>query len=74
MLDVWEAGEAVPLFVCVGTSEHKVKSIKNSSYLQRVNREILPAIGSSVVIYGWGIEEVGFFDSANLGCWHNPIV
>lgn len=57
VLQVWESGDAVPLFVCEGTSEHKVKSIKNSSYLQRVNREVIPAIGPSLVIYGWGLAE-----------------
>lgn len=57
VLEVWESGRAVPLFVCEGTSDHKVKSIKSSSYLQRVNREVLPKIGSSLVIYGWGIAE-----------------
>jgi hypothetical protein len=57
VLEVWEAGGAVPLFVCEGTSEHKVKSIKSSSYLQRVNREVLSAVGPSLVIYGWGLAE-----------------
>jgi hypothetical protein len=57
VLEVWESGEAVPLFVCEGTSEHKVKSIKSSSYLQRVNREVIPNIGHSLVIYGWGLAE-----------------
>ncbi|KFC65651.1 DUF4917 family protein [Massilia sp. LC238] len=57
ILKVWESGQAVPLFVCEGTSEYKVKSIRSSSYLQRVNREVLPNIGSSLVIYGWGLAE-----------------
>jgi hypothetical protein len=57
VLEVWESGQAVPLFVCEGTSEHKVKSIRSSSYLQRVNREVLPNIGHSLVIYGWGLAE-----------------
>jgi hypothetical protein len=57
VLEVWESGEAVPLFVCEGTSEHKVKSIKSSPYLQRVNREVIPNIDHSLVIYGWGLAE-----------------
>ncbi len=57
VLEVWESGGAVPLFVCEGTSEHKVKSIKSSSYLQRVNREVIPDIEQSLVIYGWGLAE-----------------
>lgn len=57
VLEVWESGEAVPLFVCEGTSKHKIKSISGSSYLQRVSREVIPKIGNSLVIYGWGLAE-----------------
>jgi hypothetical protein len=57
VLEVWESGAAVPLFVCEGTSEHKVKSIRSSPYLQRVNREVIPNIGHSLVIFGWGLAE-----------------
>jgi len=57
ILDEWESGKAVPLFVCDGTSEQKVKSISGSSYLQRVYREVLPAMGDSLVIYGWAMGE-----------------
>lgn len=57
VLAVWESGAAVPLFVCEGTSEHKVKSIRTSPYLQRVNREVIPSIENSLVIYGWGLAE-----------------
>lgn len=55
VLNEWEAGRGVPLFVCEGTSDHKVKSIAGSEYLQRVAREVLPTIGASLVVYGWGI-------------------
>lgn len=57
VLDVWQNGEGVPLFVCEGTSDYKVKAITGSSYLQRVSREVLPQIGDSLVIYGWGIAD-----------------
>jgi hypothetical protein len=57
VLDVWENGEGVPLFVCEGTSDYKAKAIMGSSYLQRVSREVLPQIGDSLVIYGWGIAD-----------------
>jgi hypothetical protein len=57
VLDVWEQGKKVPLFVCEGTSSHKEKSIKGSAYLRRVNQEVLPLIGDSLVIYGWGMAE-----------------
>jgi hypothetical protein len=57
VLEVWEQGKRIPLFVCEGTSAHKVKSIKGSSYLRRVNQEVIPNIGDSLVIYGWGLAE-----------------
>lgn len=57
VLDVWQKGEGVPLFVCEGTSDYKVKAIAGSSYLQRVAREVMPKIGESLVIYGWGIAD-----------------
>lgn len=55
ILDEWESERTVPLFVCDGTSEQKVKSIASSSYLQRVYREVLPAMGDSLVVYGWAM-------------------
>lgn len=55
ILAEWEGEQAVPLFVCEGTSEHKVKSIAGSSYLQRVYREVLPKMGDSLVVYGWAM-------------------
>jgi len=57
ILEQWEMGAAVPLFVCEGTSEHKKQAIANSYYLTRVFREVIPTISSSLVIYGWNISE-----------------
>lgn len=57
ILRTWEAGNAVPLFVCEGTTEHKKRSIKSSSYLQRVFSEVLPGNAGSLVIYGWSMSE-----------------
>lgn len=57
ILNSWESEEFVPLFVSEGTSEQKVGSIQNSHYLNTVYREVLPYIGSSLVIYGWGVCE-----------------
>lgn len=57
ILAEWENEEAVPLFVCDGTSDHKVKSIAGSSYLQTVYREVLPKMGQSLTIYGWAIAD-----------------
>lgn len=57
ILELWEGGEAVPLFVSEGTSEHKKNSIASSNYLSRVFREALPSSGESLVIYGWAAAE-----------------
>lgn len=57
VLKTWEAGVASPIFVCEGTSPHKQKSIEDSSYLQRVFREVIPAIGESLVIFGWSMSD-----------------
>ncbi|MEO6934943.1 MAG: DUF4917 family protein [Collimonas sp.] len=55
IIDTWEKGSVVPLFVCEGTSGHKRKAIESSSYLHRIYREIIPSLGKSLTIYGWGI-------------------
>ncbi len=57
VLNKWEEGRAVPLFVSEGTSEHKLKAIQTSSYLRQVNTGVMPTIGQSLVIYGWGMAE-----------------
>jgi hypothetical protein len=57
ILAEWEGERAVPLFVCDGTSEYKLKSIAGSSYLQRVYREVLPKMGQSLVVYGWAMND-----------------
>lgn len=57
ILRQWEGGSAIPLFVCEGTAAHKQKSIESSSYLERVYREVIPAVGESVTIYGWRVSE-----------------
>lgn len=57
ILTAWERGKRVPVFVCEGTADHKLKSIGGSTYLQRVYSEVLPKIGQSLVIYGWGMAE-----------------
>jgi hypothetical protein len=57
ILRQWERGSAIPLFVCEGTSAHKQKSIESSSYLERVYREVIPASGESVAIYGWSLSQ-----------------
>jgi hypothetical protein len=55
ILNRWESGTAVPLFVSEGTAEHKKQSIARSNYLNRIFREVLPSPGGSLVIYGWAV-------------------
>ena len=51
----WESETQVPIFICEGTSEHKLKAIHDSNYLQVVYREVIPSIGESLVVYGWSM-------------------
>ena len=57
VLNTWLSENYVPLFVSEGTSEQKVKTIRNSNYLSTVYREVLPTLPSKLVIYGWGFGE-----------------
>lgn len=54
ILDTWERGDGVPLFVSEGTREQKINSIHNSYYLSVVYREVLTNLHPSLTIYGWG--------------------
>lgn len=47
----------MPVFVSEGTSHQKVAAIRRSHYLTNVYEEVLPAIGESLVVYGWNFEE-----------------
>ena len=57
ILRQWESGNYVPLFVSEGTSTQKISAIHNSHYLNTVYREVLPKLGQSLTIYGWGFGE-----------------
>lgn len=57
ILDRWVDESEIPLFVCEGTKKAKEQTISESSYLRCVFREVLPDIGSSLVVYGWGMAE-----------------
>lgn len=57
VLDRWEAGSYVPLFVSEGTFEQKEKSIQSSFYLSTVFREVLSDISTTLVVYGWSFGE-----------------
>lgn len=53
----WASGHYVPVFVSEGTSKEKVAAIRRSYYLTNVYEEVLPALGESVVVYGWSFDE-----------------
>lgn len=53
----WTEGQAVPLFVCEGTSAQKREAISTSGYLQEVADGPLCELGDSLVIYGWAMGE-----------------
>ena len=55
ILSCWEKNAFIPVFVCEGRQDDKVRSISNSSYLDRVFYEVLPNLESKLVIYGWSI-------------------
>lgn len=57
ILEEWESGEVVPLFVSEGTSDHKKRAIASSEYLARVFWEVIPSIEGPLVIYGWSISD-----------------
>lgn len=57
ILQAWQSEQVVPLFVSEGTSQQKINSIQNSSYLNTVYREVLTSLEPSLVIYGWGLWE-----------------
>lgn len=57
ILEKWERGSYVPLFVSEGTKDQKIKSIQNSYYLNTVFREVLSSLPNNLVIYGWGLGE-----------------
>ena len=57
VLQRWQDGEVVPLFVSEGTWPQKVASIQNSYYLSTVYREVLKSQRDTLVVYGWGFAE-----------------
>lgn len=57
VLQRWQNGEVVPLFVSEGTWQQKVASIQNSYYLSTVYREVLKSQRDTLVVYGWGFAE-----------------
>ncbi|WP_236040774.1 DUF4917 family protein [Marinobacter nauticus] len=57
ILQKWERGSYVPLFVSEGTKQQKQKSIQSSYYLNTLYREVLTSVQDNLVVFGWGIGE-----------------
>lgn len=57
VLQRWQNGEVVPLFVSEGTWQQKIASIQNSYYLSTVYREVLKSQRDTLVVYGWSFAE-----------------
>ncbi|ENT27999.1 hypothetical protein C037_02106 [Brucella suis 63/198] len=57
VLQCWQDGQVVPLFVSEGTWSQKITSIQNSYYLSTVYREVLKSQRDTLVVYGWGFAE-----------------
>lgn len=55
IFQTWESAKSSPLFVCEGSAEQKKIAIKSSGYLQCVYSEVIPKMGKSLAIYGWGM-------------------
>ena len=47
----------VPLFVSEGDSKQKLRAIRRSAYLNFVFENVLPSLGSIVIIYGWRLAQ-----------------
>ncbi|WP_349618151.1 DUF4917 family protein [Azotobacter salinestris] len=57
ILNTWENGSYIPLFVSEGTAAQKLAAIQNSYYLSTVYREVIPSLSGSLTIFGWGLGE-----------------
>ncbi|EHG8280546.1 DUF4917 family protein [Klebsiella oxytoca] len=57
ILTEWQSENCIPLFVCEGGSQQKIKAIEGSNYLSVIYREVYKKIGDKLVIYGWGMWE-----------------
>lgn len=68
ILEKWEAGDAIPLFVSEGGASQKRRSIDGSDYLRTVLHEITPSVERSLVIYGWGMSEQDAHVIEKLDC------
>jgi len=57
ILNIWEAGEHIPLFVSEGETEEKFQAIRRSNYLKTVYDRVIDKNSESLVIYGWSFRK-----------------
>jgi len=57
ILNIWEAGKHIPLFVSEGETNEKLKAIRRSNYLKTVYDRIIDSNSESLVTYGWSFRD-----------------
>jgi uncharacterized protein DUF4917 len=55
ILERWDEGDVVPLFVSEGSRNQKENAIRRSEYLSIVYNTVLPFLGPSAVVAGWSM-------------------
>ena len=55
VVERWNNGHEVPLFVSEGQSSQKERAIRRSPYLSTVFDTVLPQLGPTLVVYGWSM-------------------
>lgn len=56
IIQEWEQGAEIPLFVSEGTSTQKLRAILKSSYLTTVYDSVLTTSGPTIVLYGLSLQ------------------
>lgn len=76
IVDAWRSAVAVPLFVCEGTSDHKLRALGASNYLQHVHLEVLRDFKESVTFYGssFSAQDVHVLDQVAQSAAHKAAV
>lgn len=57
ILNIWETGDHVPLFVSEGETEEKLQAIRRSNYLKTVYDYEVNSDTESLVAYGWSFRD-----------------
>ncbi|AXQ15857.1 DUF4917 family protein [Shewanella algae] len=55
ILNRWQNGRYIPIFVSEGRSEEKRQAIQASQYLSEIYFNAIPSVQESLVIYGWNM-------------------